>query len=275
MLSTGKPLTAPLCMIDFGYRDGEYRFALTGEGMTGGENMEAEIAAIRKALKRIDHSDTTERKIGLDAEAALDRIEKPTRGRVACTRALYVPFGHERTDASASKMLSGAKVFAGPTSEIWQWRDFVVYPFADVMPSATPTEAELAAWATLPRDEQLRRLRAVLTHPDATTPSNATMSDILVRAHARSDAKPRNGVHVDSEEQFGRYQADAYLAGLDRTFGLLADFPLMGPSADELVPKLRRFRFQSHFIFYMVEPDHIFIRGIFHVRMNIRPDLFE
>jgi hypothetical protein len=64
---------------------------------------------------------------------------------------------------------------------------------ADIMPSATPTEAELAAWEALPRDEQVRRLRACLTHPDATTPSNVTMSDILVRAHARLDAKQNNG----------------------------------------------------------------------------------
>lgn len=32
-------------------------------------------------------------------------------------------------------------------------------------------------------------------------------------------------IHAESEDLFGRYQADAYLAGLDRTFGLLADFP--------------------------------------------------
>jgi hypothetical protein len=34
---------------------------------------------------------------------------------------------------------------------------------ADVMPSATPTEEEIRAWEALPRDEQLRRMRAVLT----------------------------------------------------------------------------------------------------------------
>jgi toxin ParE1/3/4 len=82
-------------------------------------------------------------------------------------------------------------------------------------------------------------------------------------------------IHANSEDMFGRYQADAYLAGLDRTFGLLADFPLMGPNADEIVPELRRFRFQSHFVFYMPASDHIFIRGIFHIRMNIRAELFE
>ncbi len=73
---------------------------------------------------------------------------------------------------------------------------------------------------------------------------------------------------------FGAYQADAYQAGLEHTFNLLADFPLMGPSAETLFPGLRRFRFQSHTIFYSVAPDMIFIRQILHVRMQVRPDLF-
>jgi plasmid stabilization system protein ParE len=41
-----------------------------------------------------------------------------------------------------------------------------------------------------------------------------------------------------SEAQFGRYQADAYLAGLERTFGLLADFPGIGKSADDNAARL-------------------------------------
>lgn len=35
-------------------------------------------------------------------------------------------------------------------------------------------------------------------------------------------------IYDDSEARFGSYQADAYLAGLERTFGLLADFPGIG-----------------------------------------------
>ena len=46
--------------------------------------------------------------------------------------------------------------------------------------------------------------------------------------------------------RFGVYQAEAYHAGLERTFGLLADFPKMGVAADELLVGVRRFRFQSH-----------------------------
>lgn len=59
-----------------------------------------------------------------------------------------------------------------------------------VMPSASPSEAEIAAWGELPREEQARRLRAWLSHPDCTTPSFATAEEILERAEAA--AKLRN-----------------------------------------------------------------------------------
>ena len=58
-----------------------------------------------------------------------------------------------------------------------------------VMPSATPTEAEIRIWQALPRDEQLRRLRIVLTHPDRTAVTTASMSEILAEARARADSR--------------------------------------------------------------------------------------
>lgn len=61
----------------------------------------------------------------------------------------------------------------------------------NVMPSATPSEAEIEAWNALPRDEQLKRLRLALAHPDCTTPSTSTMTDILKRA--QDAAKPEHG----------------------------------------------------------------------------------
>ena len=54
---------------------------------------------------------------------------------------------------------------------------------------------------------------------------------------------------------FGPYQAEAYHAGLERTFGLLADFPRIGQQVDELAVGHRRFRFQSHSIFYTERSD--------------------
>jgi hypothetical protein len=60
-----------------------------------------------------------------------------------------------------------------------------------VMPSATPTEQEIRDWNALSRDEQLRRLRESLTHPDCTVAAPETMRDIL--AVARSRASSRRG----------------------------------------------------------------------------------
>jgi toxin ParE1/3/4 len=78
-----------------------------------------------------------------------------------------------------------------------------------------------------------------------------------------------------TKQHFGAYQAQAYHAGLERTFGLLADFPKMGVAADELLIGLRRFRFQSHAVFYTEEGGGILIRAVFHAKQALRPNLFE
>ena len=82
-------------------------------------------------------------------------------------------------------------------------------------------------------------------------------------------------VYEYSEATFGTYQAEAYLAGLDHTFSLLADFPRIGLPADELRPGFRRHRYQSHYVFYTEEADHILIRAIVHTKQNLRPQLFR
>ncbi len=64
-------------------------------------------------------------------------------------------------------------------------------------------------------------------------------------------------IGVFTARRFGLYQAEAYHAGLERTFGLLIDFPKMGASAEELLPGARRFRFQSHNIFYTEDDEGI------------------
>jgi toxin ParE1/3/4 len=78
-----------------------------------------------------------------------------------------------------------------------------------------------------------------------------------------------------TETRFGRYQADAYQAGFERTFGLLADFPKMGTDASELKVGYRRFRFQSHVILYTEEAYGVLIRDIFHNRQDLRKALIE
>jgi hypothetical protein len=58
-----------------------------------------------------------------------------------------------------------------------------------ILPSATPTEAELVAWAALPRDEQLRRYQEAFAHPDCSEPSNENIDDILTLARQRVAAR--------------------------------------------------------------------------------------
>jgi hypothetical protein len=57
-------------------------------------------------------------------------------------------------------------------------------------PSAlTPTEAELAAWRALSRDEQLGRYREALQAPDAARVSDATMADVPTATRQRAAAR--------------------------------------------------------------------------------------
>jgi len=58
-----------------------------------------------------------------------------------------------------------------------------------VMPTATPTEAEIAAWAALPRDEQSRRYRELFEHPDCNSFTADTPDDILAAARQRVAAR--------------------------------------------------------------------------------------
>ena len=82
-------------------------------------------------------------------------------------------------------------------------------------------------------------------------------------------------IYAFTECTFGRYQADAYNAGFERTFGLLADFPRIGVEVEELAHGHRRFRFQSHNIFFTEEAYGVLIRDLFHVAQDVRAALFR
>jgi toxin ParE1/3/4 len=98
------------------------------------------------------------------------------------------------------------------------------------------------------------------------------MAEYRLTERARADLID---IYDFTERRFGSYQADAYHAGLIRSFGLLADFPLIGQPVDELAANYRRFRFQSHLIFYTAAPEGVAIRAIVHGAVDIRPQLFE
>ncbi|WP_316189321.1 hypothetical protein [Bradyrhizobium sp. SZCCHNS1054] len=59
---------------------------------------------------------------------------------------------------------------------------------ARATPSALPpSDAELAEWRALSREEQLARYREVLQHPDCQRISTATQSDIRAKAQQQAD----------------------------------------------------------------------------------------
>ncbi len=78
-------------------------------------------------------------------------------------------------------------------------------------------------------------------------------------------------IYLYSAERFGIRQADSYANSLQKTFDLLADNPLMGRTADEIRPGLRRHEHASHVIFYRQTNQGLLIVGVIHGRM--RPDL--
>jgi len=82
-------------------------------------------------------------------------------------------------------------------------------------------------------------------------------------------------IFVYTYEAHGRAQAEAYHEAFHRSFGLLADYPYMGRSADELVNGLRQFTQGAHVIFYMVRDDLVHIEQIFHHRQDVRPHQFD
>jgi toxin ParE1/3/4 len=86
--------------------------------------------------------------------------------------------------------------------------------------------------------------------------------------------------HIDqivayTDETFGASQTEAYIAGLESSFDLLVRFPGIGAAAFEVKQGLRRYRYQSHYIFYTEQGDYIGIEAVLHVNRNIRPDLFD
>jgi hypothetical protein len=60
-----------------------------------------------------------------------------------------------------------------------------------LLPSATPTETELEAWAALSRDTQMSRYRDALTHPDCSMVADDDMNDILEAARQRVASRVR------------------------------------------------------------------------------------
>lgn len=65
-------------------------------------------------------------------------------------------------------------------------------------------------------------------------------------------------------EQFGEKQAEAYAAGLEHVFQLLAENPRMGRKAEAIAAGVRRHEHQSHVILYEETSSGVLILAVVH-----------
>lgn len=70
-------------------------------------------------------------------------------------------------------------------------------------------------------------------------------------------------------ESFGIEQARRYRDGLKICFDQLANNPALGKRSEQLMRGLRRFEHQSHVVFYIIEPEEIFIVRVLHSSMDV------
>ncbi|MDX2428460.1 MAG: type II toxin-antitoxin system RelE/ParE family toxin [Xanthomonadales bacterium] len=70
-------------------------------------------------------------------------------------------------------------------------------------------------------------------------------------------------------ERFGVEQARRYRDGLKTCFDQLANNPVLGKRSEQLMRDLRRFEHQSHVVFYINEPEDIFIVRVLHSSMDV------
>ena len=92
---------------------------------------------------------------------------------------------------------------------------------------------------------------------------------------SRAAEKSLAEIVVYSDATFGEMQTAAYVAGLEASFRLLVDYPRIGAAAFEIKAGLRRYRYQSHYVFYTEQGDALLIEDLIHVRRNLRRDLFD
>jgi toxin ParE1/3/4 len=68
--------------------------------------------------------------------------------------------------------------------------------------------------------------------------------------------------------KWGADQANRYLDGLEQLTARLAEQPAMGSGCEDLAKGLRAFPYQSHVLYYLVEPRRLVIARVLHKLMN-------
>jgi toxin ParE1/3/4 len=76
------------------------------------------------------------------------------------------------------------------------------------------------------------------------------------------------GILRFSLSKWGAKQANRYLDGLEQLTASLAEQPAMGSGCEDLASGLQAFPYQSHVLYYLVEPTRLVIVRVLHKRMN-------
>jgi len=99
------------------------------------------------------------------------------------------------------------------------------------------------------------------------------MAEYRISHHS---AQALEDIFVYTAQSFGEAQAEAYHEGFHRVFGLIADYPYMGRSADELIAGWRQHAHGKHVFFYTADPDGtVIIQAIFHGAQNVRKHMLD
>ena len=75
-------------------------------------------------------------------------------------------------------------------------------------------------------------------------------------------------IFLNGIDDFGAKKAQQYSLEMDKAFNLLADYPDMGKSRNELFPGALSFSVGSHIVFYRKNIKQIEISRILHRRMD-------
>jgi toxin ParE1/3/4 len=81
------------------------------------------------------------------------------------------------------------------------------------------------------------------------------------------------GIADSTIQSFGIEQARRYIAGLEACFHTLGGKPSKGRSAEELAPRLRRFRYKSHVVFFIPGGEGVLIVRVLHQSMDFQRHL--
>ncbi len=69
-------------------------------------------------------------------------------------------------------------------------------------------------------------------------------------------------------QQWGARQANSYIDGLEVQCQLLADSPRLGIQRQEIKVELLSFPYESHILYYVIEPNNITIVRVLHHSMD-------